>query len=217
MNKSKTSDKRITKIYAIVLVTAVVLLGVASYMVFNKPATAQVSDEQAVSLSLSDRALDRILAALGLGEPEVQSVGAVTGPFMPFDHIQWGLGQGIRIYPTAIGLKTATTTICAIQSPVATSTLVQAGILFSVSATTTTTIDLAKAATAFATTTAIGGATLASDAEGLILASTTPTSGLDDAMVFAPNTWFVVGMQGNDFSDSAPVGVCHATFESYSI
>ena len=218
MIKSKQSDKRITKIYAIVLVTAIVLMSVASYMVFNKPATAQVSGGSAVSLSLSEKALDKILSALGLGvtpEPEM-AVGAVSGPFMPFDHIQWGLGQGIRIYPTATALKTGTTTICAIQSPVATSTLLRGGVVFTVSSSTATTITIAKATTAFATTTVLESEAISAGEQETILWNQTDADTAD--MIFVPSQWFVVGMQGGlGLGEYTPEGVCHATFESYSI
>jgi hypothetical protein len=221
MKTTKTNDVKTMKIYAIGVLVIALLLGILSFVAFNKPASAGVGDESAVNLSLNDSALDKILGALGLGEAPAESVGAVSGPMMPFDHIQWGLGYGIRIYPTAIGLTTASTTVCAIQSPAATSTLQSAGILLTTASTSATTWSLGIASTAYATTTQIGSDYVVSaSAQAFINASTTPSAG--GVEVIAPNQYLVwsetggitAGDAGTGF---APVGRCHATFESYSI
>lgn len=139
------------------------------------------------------------------------NIGALTGPDLPYPY--FGVG-GVREFKQSTSLQTATTTVCAIQSPAATSTLKFAGIRFSTSSTTASTIHLAKATTAYATTTALGQGSLAAGAQGVVLASTTPTTGVDDNVVFGPSEYFVVGMTGGAGTFS-PVGTCQATFEAF--
>lgn len=141
--------------------------------------------------------------------------GSIASPDIPSPYLKWGAVQGVRTWPTAQPFATATTTVCAIQSPAATSTLAYpSGVLFTTSSTTAVTVTLAKAATAFATTTALGTHAIAANAQGHILASTTPAGNLNSDLVFGPNQWFVVGMQGGVGSFS-PVGVCQATFAEF--
>lgn len=128
--------------------------------------------------------------------------------------VQNGESNG-GLYTTAarITMAQGTTTVCAIQSPNATSTLTEASALFTTSSTTGSTVTLAKATTAFATTTSLGSASIAAGAQGTVIASSTPSSvALDPAQVFSPNTWFVVGMAGNTGTFS-PVGVCTIEFQ----
>jgi hypothetical protein len=139
------------------------------------------------------------------------NVGALTGPDIPYPF--FGVG-GVREHKASITLKTATTTVCAIQSPVATSTLKFAGVRFATASTTASTVTLAKAATAYATTTSLGSAVIAANAQGTVLASTSPTTSLDDSVVFAPSQWFVVGMAGN-IGTFSPTGTCQATWEAF--
>lgn len=121
--------------------------------------------------------------------------------------------NGVTEYKYSVGLTQATTTICAIQSPAATSTLRFAAVRFSVSSTTASTVTMAKSATAFATTTAIGGGALAASAQGTFSATTTPATltSLDGVTTFAPSQWIVVGMAGGTGTFS-PSGVCQAVF-----
>jgi hypothetical protein len=113
-------------------------------------------------------------------------------------------------------LNQATTTVCAIQSPAATTTLQSAGISFTVGSTTAAIVSLAKATSAFATTTSLGQASLAANAQGTFTASTTKLLDvpLDGLSVFAPSTWFVVGMAGLGSQTYTPTGVCQAVFQS---
>ena len=139
--------------------------------------------------------------------------GALSGPDISSPYLKWGAAHGVRVWSEGQGLKAATTTVCAIQSPAATSTLQSAGVKFDVSSTTASIITLAKATTAFATTTSIGtNYAIAANAQAFINASTSPSASAVE--VFAPNTWFVVGMAGGTGTFS-PTGSCHATFEEY--
>lgn len=146
-------------------------------------------------------------------EKPVLPAGAASSPDMPFQYLKWGAGFGIRLWPTANPLTVATTTVCAIQSPAATSTMLSGGVRMTTSSTTASTVTLAKATTAFATTTLIGSqVAVAANAQTMITASTTS----DNIRIFGPSEWFVVGMQGGVGSFS-PVGTCHATFEEYGV
>jgi hypothetical protein len=132
------------------------------------------------------------------------SVGAVSGPDLlsPYFNV-----NGWTEWPTRQGFASATTTVCAIKSPAATSTLaLGSGVRLDVSSTTASTVTVAKAATAFATTTPLFSAHVAANARAAIAATTTTND-----FVFAPNTWLVVGMAGGIGSFS-PSGVCQAKF-----
>jgi len=108
-------------------------------------------------------------------------------------------------------MTTATTTVCALQSPAATSTLVYGSAYLTVSSTSASTLTIAKATTAYATTTSLGASAIAANAQATIIASTTPTAGA--ATVFAPSTYMVVGLQGGTGTFS-PTGVCTAVFRT---
>lgn len=145
--------------------------------------------------------------------------GSLAGPDIPSPYLNWG---GVRQYNGGMALRQATTTVCAIQSPVSTSTLVEAGVRFDVSSSTATIVDIAKANTAFATTTAIGTAyNIGASGQGFIHASTSPSAGAVE--VFAPNQWVVVGIrQAISAGDTAgtgfvPTGRCQASFIEYPL
>lgn len=109
-------------------------------------------------------------------------------------------------------LTAATTTVCAIQSPAATSTLMGGGLLLTVSSTTASTVTIAKAANAFATTTLIREASVSANAQASILAASTTLSALEQTnRIFEPSYWLVFGMSGGTGTFS-PTGVCTATF-----
>lgn len=122
--------------------------------------------------------------------------------------------MGVNVCPNRVKMNLATTTVCAIKSPAATSTLVRASASFSVSSTTASIVAMTKSATAFATTTLIGGGALAANAQGTFNATTTLTTetSLDGTRVFGPSQYLVVGMQGG-VGTFSPTGWCNATFE----
>ncbi len=148
-----------------------------------------------------------------------QTLGANAGPdsYFPCESHN-GVTQCFARQP----LRAATTTVCALKSPSATSTLIAANATFRVaSSTSAVTVDLAKATTPYATTTSLGTAGLASGAQGSFNASTTNQNiaSVDNAHIFGPNTWFVVGVRsgitGGDASGVPfqPAGACNATFQ----
>jgi hypothetical protein len=122
---------------------------------------------------------------------------------------------GVETYGARIPLKTSTTTICAIQSPNSTSTLVFASVDMRISSTSAGIVEIARSVSnPTATTTRIGGLTLTTANTGnTIIASTTPTTYLDnDPLVFPPSNWLVVNMirQGKSALLFSPVGTCEA-------
>lgn len=139
--------------------------------------------------------------------PEQVAVGAVSGPDTYFDYVA---NNNLRKFGQRRALITGTTTVCAIKSPSATSTLVYAGVNFTTSSTTATVVTLAKATTAFATTTALNTLSLSANAQGGQIATSSLASvGVVGNNIFAPNTYFVVGMQGG-VGTFSPAGSCGA-------
>jgi hypothetical protein len=137
---------------------------------------------------------------LGSGDVSIGTSGTVSSVVI----------GGATLSSVKESLTTATTTVCAIQSPAATSTLIYGAVNFTTSSTTASTVTLAKSATAFATTTSLGASAIAANAQGIIVASSTPTAG--QTTVFGPSEWFVVGMQGG-VGTFSPVGSCVATWQ----
>lgn len=121
--------------------------------------------------------------------------------------------NGVPLTFKTSAFESATTTVCALQAPSATSTLVNGSARFTVSSTTAATVVLAKATTRYATTTSLGKATIGASAQGTVTATTTPTDALDEDKIFAPNDWLVVGMQGGSGTFS-PTGSCSAQWMS---
>ena len=137
----------------------------------------------------------------------------VSSPDVPSPYFSFG---GVRLWAGMTQtLAQATTTVCAIQSPSATSSLQSAGIRFDTSSTTASIVTIAKATTQYATTTSLGVCNLLANTQATCIASTTPTTSQDPIQVFAPNTWLVVGMAGGTGTFS-PAGNCHATWEAYT-
>lgn len=145
-----------------------------------------------------------------------KTFGASPGPdrFSPCES-----RNGIEQCFNRFVLQTATTTICAIQGPAATSTLVNGSVRMTTSSTSASVITFARATTAFATTTLIGNqVALAAETQATLIASSTDAqrgnaaSLLSPITVFPPNAWFTIGMSGN-IGTFSPVGTCSATFE----
>jgi len=138
--------------------------------------------------------------------------GAIVGPdaYLPYQAIN----DVQRFYNRLTGLNSASTTVCAIKSPSATSTLVSGSIKYFVgSSTIAVYTEIGKGATQFATTTSLGIATLASGGQGTMHATTPVGGSFDEAMVFAPSQWMVVNVNAGDVTGFAPTGACQAVFE----
>jgi hypothetical protein len=144
--------------------------------------------------------------------PEVK-LSAVTSNVIPAFDLTVG---ELRTWQYKRGFTTGTTTVCAIQSPAATSTLVHGGVMLTTASTTASVVTLAKATTAFATTTNLNRQAVSANAQATIMASSSPVlaTGAINDLVFAPNTYFVVGMEGGAGTFS-PAGSCIAQFVEF--
>lgn len=145
-----------------------------------------------VAVSKPAQVVEKTIQAGAVASPDIMS------PYFSFGGLKHWAGR-------TDSLTQATTTVCAIQSPAATSTLAWAGVLFKVSSTTASTVTLATSTTAFATTTLLTSTTIAANAQGYINFQGS------SANVLAPNTWVVVGMAGGTGTFS-PSGTCQAEF-----
>lgn len=112
-----------------------------------------------------------------------------------------------------ISLNQASTTVCSIKSPVATSTL-RHGSLKITTGTTTALILYAAKSTSFAASTTLlaGGYALASNAQVTLLASTSLPFASDGVLMFAPSTYLNFSYQGAAGSLNTLVGSCAAEF-----
>lgn len=149
----------------------------------------------------------------------VNKVGALAGPDIPSQYLQWG---GVYVYNYRQTLQQGTTTVCAIQTPAATTTLRWASIRVDLASSSATVLDIGNSASTGATTTKIGTTyAIAAGAQAFVQASTSPTGTLP---VFAPSNWLVVkiggGVTGGNTATAAqsagfvPTGACTATFEA---
>lgn len=120
--------------------------------------------------------------------------------------------DGICTYTLSQTMKTATTTVCALKTPAATTTLVSYTARFVVGSSTNKTISITKGAAMQSTTTALNdaGMVLASGAQGTFVASTTPA--VAGSTIIAPSQWIQVSMMGGTGTDS-PTGLCVAKLD----
>ena len=132
-------------------------------------------------------------------------LGAVASPDIMSPYFSFG---GVRQWAAHTDtLNTASTTICAMQSPAATSTLRLGSVRLTTGSTTAVVLEMAKSATYAASTTRISyGAVAAGDGITLnsFVASTTSTGASGYAytanerdIVFAPNTYLTVKYGGS--------------------
>jgi len=142
--------------------------------------------------------------------PVMPQVGAVSSPDISSPYFSFG---GVRQWAAKTSsLNQATTTVCAIQSPVSTSTLQFASIQETISTTTASTLVMAKAASAYATTTWLNtsDAISANAQYTLALPATTTETGIDK-YIFAPSQWLVISQQGG-VGTFSPTGTCQAVW-----
>jgi len=136
-------------------------------------------------------------------------VGGVSSPDISSPYLSFG---NVRRWAARPPFTAATTTICAIQSPVATSTLVSASWQINTGTSTAATIDMGTSTTRYATTTNLVAAkSVASGARGY--ATWSSAGGSVDDSVMAPSTWVVVKTAGAGLGGYTYDGTCQATFE----
>jgi hypothetical protein len=148
------------------------------------------------------------------------NLGALTGPEIPYDYFSFG---GVRRFAGHMDFNTASTTLCSIKSPAATSTLIFASAQVSQATNTAIVIDFAKSSIMDATTTKLGTTfSLAANLKSsLIFASSTDSRVLSDIQlnqIFGPNTRFNVKFGGGAGPSTGTHGIggtCNATFEGF--
>ncbi len=140
----------------------------------------------------------------------VTTLGSVSSPDIMSPYFSVG---GVYQWKNARTLGTATTTMCSVQSPSATSTLDSARLQITTGTSTATIFTVATSTTAFATTTALNRFSLASAAQGsFALMSTTS----DAYRIMSPNTWVVWSVEGTVISDATKLlGTCNTTFTTF--
>lgn len=121
--------------------------------------------------------------------------------------------NGVQTCFANVGFSQATTTVCSIKSPTATSTFSDPPIMtVSTGITVASTLTIAKGTNTNASTTLIQAGTLAAGAQGTMVASSSAYAQIDGATVLAPNTYVNFSMSGATSYSS--VGRCIAQFES---
>ena len=161
----------------------------------------------------------------------VRSFGALSGPDIPSPYLSWG---GLQIYQGNMSMRQGTSTVCAIVSPVATSTLSYFGASWAVGSSTSALVAyVSKGADDQSTTTSLdfntNGIAIASGIKGsFFINGTTTTNGtiaLDDTFVIAPSQTVMLTFAGDSEADLAPnndgrnltpTGNCTAEFKVLS-
>lgn len=133
-------------------------------------------------------------------------VGSITGPVIPFPYHTWG---GVTSYRSHTAMQTATTTLCAIQTPSATSTVTFSGWSITTGTSTAATIDIGIGSTAYATTsTLVSGTSVNSGATGA--AAYAAANGT--TAVVGPNKYLIVKTNGAGLGGYTYTGTCSAEF-----
>lgn len=137
-------------------------------------------------------------------------LGSVASPDIQSPYFSVG---GLAFWANrTTSLVQASTTLCSIRSPAATSTLVHAAIRLDSASTSAAYVEIARSTSPAATTTRIGSPyVVAANAQATIVASTTG-SVAGDATIFPPNNYFVIkaGFATAATSATAPSGACQA-------
>ncbi len=120
--------------------------------------------------------------------------GSVVGPFSYFPIVA---NNDLQKSGATVKFNVGTTTPFAVKNPFgATSTLMIGSATFITSSTTASVVTLAKAASAYATTTPLTIQAISAGAQATIMSSSTPllATGAINSLVFGPNDYFVIGM-----------------------
>lgn len=141
-----------------------------------------------------------------------QTLGAVSSPDIMSPYFSFG---GVRHWAGKMDMRSASSTLCSIQSPAATSTLVSASASFTAGVGYATSYDLGVGDNNAATSTVIGRVQLVSGTNimGHITATSTALNTTVVDGVMRPNQWVNFRVATATVSTLyAPVGTCSATF-----
>src|SRR3990167_2754749 len=161
----------------------------------------------ALSLLVAGLALLASLGALAL-KPEAPKppLGAIPGSSLEGPEFSVA---GVTLFSKSDSLNRSSTSLCALRSPSATSTLRFGSVTLTTGTTTGIAIELGKGNQFDATTTSLGYAVLASLQRATLTASTT-SSGVDLTNVFSPNQYLVAKYGGALGTQNVLVGSCKA-------
>ena len=135
-------------------------------------------------------------------------VGAVTGPE---DSFQCKVSNGVETCSARQRFnRSATTTVCSLKGPAATSTLIFGSLALTTGSTTAMQYEVGKSSSFAATTTSLGLAQVASGALVTLIASSSPEASKGAAVVFGPNNYFNAIHGGALPSASVVDGTCVA-------
>ncbi len=136
-----------------------------------------------------------------------RTLGAAAGPDIISPYLRWG---GVATYRSAQAMNSATTTVCALRAPRATSTLESFIAATEVSSTSAVLATLALSgvndeAPSASTTALVTFASVAANAKGLYTQAS--------STVVNPGQWVVLTFKGGSGTFS-PTGSCQATWQS---
>lgn len=138
-------------------------------------------------------------------------LGSQTGPDTYFPYIA---NNDVRTWSYSKKMAVATSTVCSIKAPTATSTLLIATVNFGLASSSVTVVDIAKSTSYAATTTKIGTTyNITAGSRAYIVASSTG-SVAGEATLFGPNDYLNVkiGPTSGDGLGHAAIGFCRAEF-----
>lgn len=142
-----------------------------------------------------------------------QPVGALAGPDIPSPYLRWG---DVAIYQAKQTFNQASTTVCSLQAPSATSTLLWANVGITTGTSTTVLFEMAKSTLFDATTTLLSSShSFASGVLGTFTASSTlnTDNGLNGPKIFGPNQYLNVKYGGANGSLNVLQGTCNAAWQ----
>jgi hypothetical protein len=169
----------------------------------------------AVSVGLSFLVIpSKITVVDNNGKPTDVPVGALTGPDIPSTWLRVG---GVTHYFAHMNGNTASTTLCSMKAPVATSTLISATVEITSGSSTAGLITIAKAASTSnnATTTILGNQILlTASTEDTINASTTAAQKAAEAEIFGPSTYLNIGIQHGTGLLNTQRAICNVEWQT---
>lgn len=136
-----------------------------------------------------------------------QNFGSVASPDIMSPYFSFG---GVVHWGYRQDMRQASSTLCSMQSPAATTTIVGfPSANFTTAASYTTVYAWGNATDAFSTTTLMGNFTIIAANKGLLIASSTAMSALQDSQVIPPLTYINFKLStGTASATFAPVGTC---------
>lgn len=150
-----------------------------------------------------------IFSIIGLTKHSSPTFGG-TSPDFASAYISWG---GINHWTYKQTMRQASTTLCDIQSPNATTTLSRATVNFTGTPSYTTTYELGQSVNAFATTTALVASYGVPAGTTPVFVSTSTVTALVPDGIIPPNTYVNLNISTSSASATfAPTGFCEAEF-----